>query len=359
MPKKKKIIELVYTRDLSLFTIDLWYWLVTEAMKNEIGFCLQDQIVHYTSRTTESYRLEEDLVRFKNYILNLPVNHYLFSQRHHKYFRTIAKEIRQLISIKKIDLKLSPNPIQEVVQRWEKIWGSFIIAFLLPSAWADDLKKKKNAAAMPIINEYYKNRMAVEGLFENQDMLARAYAGKLLKKYKIPTKYSHLVHFTEFMDMLNSEIKLSLDEFKARNMGYVSAGGKLYVTEPFEKVLGRLGYEKQKQIIDSKIKILKGTIAQSGGVIRGKVCTLFNIQEVSKFPKGAILVSPETSPVFLPAMKKAKAIITDEGGITSHAAIVSRELKIPCMVGTKVATKVLKDNDIIKVDFKKGIIEKL
>ena len=56
-------------------------------------------------------------------------------------------------------------------------------------------------------------------------------------------------------------------------------------------------------------------------------------------------------------MKRAKAFVTDEGGIVSHAAIVARELKIPCIVGTKTATKILKDEDIIEVDADRGIVK--
>jgi len=56
-------------------------------------------------------------------------------------------------------------------------------------------------------------------------------------------------------------------------------------------------------------------------------------------------------------MKEAGAIITDEGGITCHAAIVSRELGIPCIIGTKIATKVLKDGDIVEVDAGKGVVK--
>ena len=70
-------------------------------------------------------------------------------------------------------------------------------------------------------------------------------------------------------------------------------------------------------------------------------------------------MTPMTRPEFLPLMKKAKAIITDEGGITCHAAIVSRELGIPCIIGTKIATKVLKDNDLVEVDAEKGIVRKI
>ena len=72
--------------------------------------------------------------------------------------------------------------------------------------------------------------------------------------------------------------------------------------------------------------------------------------------KGDVLVTGMTRPHLIYAMRKASAIVTDEGGITSHAAIVSRELNIPCVIGTKTATKAFRDGDIIEVDAEKGIV---
>lgn len=69
------------------------------------------------------------------------------------------------------------------------------------------------------------------------------------------------------------------------------------------------------------------------------------------------MVCVMTLPDYVSAMKLAKAIITDEGGITCHAAIISRELGIPCIVGTKIATKILKDGDLVEVDADRGIIK--
>ena len=71
---------------------------------------------------------------------------------------------------------------------------------------------------------------------------------------------------------------------------------------------------------------------------------------------GDVLVARVTMPDYLPAMIHAVAFVTDEGGITSHAAIVARELKKPCVVGTKNATTVLRDGDMVEVDANKGII---
>ncbi len=63
-----------------------------------------------------------------------------------------------------------------------------------------------------------------------------------------------------------------------------------------------------------------------------------------------------TTPEMVPVMKRAAAFVTDEGGITCHAAIVSREMKKPCIIGTKIATKVLKDGDLVEVDANRGIV---
>jgi pyruvate,water dikinase len=73
-------------------------------------------------------------------------------------------------------------------------------------------------------------------------------------------------------------------------------------------------------------------------------------EEVDKVRNGDVLVSPMTDPYYVPAMVRAGAIVTDEGGILSHAAIVSRELGIPCIVGTGNATSALRDGELVQVD---------
>lgn len=95
------------------------------------------------------------------------------------------------------------------------------------------------------------------------------------------------------------------------------------------------------------------------GQATGKVKIVRGVLEFHKMQKGDILVTSMTTPDFVPLMQKAAAIITDEGGITCHAAIVSRELKVPCIVGTKEATKILKDGDLVEVDAEKGTVRKL
>ncbi len=102
---------------------------------------------------------------------------------------------------------------------------------------------------------------------------------------------------------------------------------------------------------------IKGIIASEGKVI-GRVKIIGDARrDGGKFEKGEILVTAMTKPEFVHLMKKAAAIITDEGGIVSHAAILARELKKPCIIGTKIATKVLKDGDLVEVDANKGVVK--
>ncbi len=105
---------------------------------------------------------------------------------------------------------------------------------------------------------------------------------------------------------------------------------------------------------------LKGFVAskgKQGKIISGRVHLVIK-PEGSNFKTGEILVTGMTRPEFVPLMKKAKAVITNEGGITTHAAIISRELGIPCLIGTKFATQILKNNDIITINLTTGVITK-
>jgi len=103
---------------------------------------------------------------------------------------------------------------------------------------------------------------------------------------------------------------------------------------------------------------MEGQIAFKG-VVSGKVKIVNKIADIKKVKVGDILVSIATSPDVLPAMIKASAFVTDSGGITSHAAIIARELKKPCVIGTKLATKVLQDGDLVEVDAQRGIVRKI
>ena len=138
-----------------------------------------------------------------------------------------------------------------------------------------------------------------------------------------------------------------------------------FVDKHKEELLGEkalLAWEEYgEEKVQKNIKKINGIIVSKGkkDTVKGIVKIIFDPKKNKKFKAGDILVAPMTSPEYVFLMKTSKAVITDAGGLTSHAAIVSRELKIPCIVGTKFATKVLKDGDKAVIDVKKGIIRKL
>ena len=93
------------------------------------------------------------------------------------------------------------------------------------------------------------------------------------------------------------------------------------------------------------------------GVARGRVFVAASAREaIHGIRKGDVLITTMTTPDFIPAMKKAVAIVTDQGGITSHAALISREMGIPCIIGTKSATQLFKTGDMVEVDADRGIV---
>lgn len=111
----------------------------------------------------------------------------------------------------------------------------------------------------------------------------------------------------------------------------------------------------------NKQNLIKGTVANKG-IYTGRVKVVKTVfsdninDEIKKVEKGDVLVAETTGPEMMIACEKAGAIITDEGGLTSHAATISRELGIPCIVGAKISTKVLKDGDLVEVNAEKGTV---
>ncbi len=105
-----------------------------------------------------------------------------------------------------------------------------------------------------------------------------------------------------------------------------------------------------------EVSLIKGTVA-SKGKVQGIARVILKQHQFHRFQRGEILVTTMTRPEFMPLMLKASGIITDEGGLTSHAAIVSRELKIPCIVGTKKASNILQDGDLVEVDAINGVVK--
>ena len=182
---------------------------------------------------------------------------------------------------------------------------------------------------------------------------------KLIAK-KLGVSYSHWIHLTsnEIVQILEGKKNLEEMELKEREKGYF-----FMMEKGIQKmVIGQKGkslsewVEKNLNKVEENITELKGQSACSGHA-KGSVRIALIAKDSYKLKEGEILVCAMTSPDYVPAMKRASAIITDEGGMLCHAAIMSREFGKPCVIATKIATRVLKDGDLVEVDAEKGIIK--
>ena len=129
--------------------------------------------------------------------------------------------------------------------------------------------------------------------------------------------------------------------------------------------INNMNKDKAKELINKDViwktssgKEIKGKVACPGKA-KGRVKIINTERDMYKFQEGDIIVSINTTPSMIAILKKCAAIVTNDGGITCHASIISRELNKPCIIGTKIATKVLKDGDLIEVDANKGVIKRL
>lgn len=139
----------------------------------------------------------------------------------------------------------------------------------------------------------------------------------------------------------------------AQDIEWAIEGDEIYIVQT--RAVTTLKEEKEEDIDIKENVIIKGMTA-SPGIGVGPVTLIKDATELDRINKGDVLVTEMTNPDMVPAMKKAAAIITNEGGITCHAAIVSREMGIPCIVGAKNATSVLKENSIVTVYATKGTV---
>ncbi|MFH1770617.1 MAG: PEP-utilizing enzyme [archaeon] len=174
-----------------------------------------------------------------------------------------------------------------------------------------------------------------------------------------------------FEEMSSLTVQELLDYLKGKNIHKLvpelkrRAEAELYYVENHKPhfFFGKEAIEKKNKIIGKQnydLKIIKGEVG-SKGYAKGRAFVFTwndSIEEkLPKMPKDSILVVPQTHPALLPIIRNANAIVTDEGGITGHAAIVARELGKPCVIGTHIGTKVIKQNDLIEVNANKGIVK--
>jgi len=207
-------------------------------------------------------------------------------------------------------------------------------------------------------NKIWRLLLAARKRYDNVHKVGISLERKLLssleKKLKVKPNTFNKLLANEFRQFLK-DASLPADIQKRDKFFFAvhnHSGHKKYSLPAAQKIIKSL--EPKLEII--KNNEIKGQVAFKGK-LRGKVRLIKLVAEAKSLKKGEVLVTAMTDPRYIQAMKKAAAIVTDEGGITCHAAIVARELKKPCIIGTKIATQVLRSGDEVEVDAVKGIVK--
>ncbi len=158
--------------------------------------------------------------------------------------------------------------------------------------------------------------------------------------------------YEEIRTVLLSEKKIESSELSARikNSAFIYKKDKLYIVSDGNFL------EQLDVTLNSKQQTILHGVSAFKGLVKGEVKIVISSNDFEKVKQGDILVTSTTRPDYIKVMEMAGAFVTNEGGMLSHAAILARELKKPCIIGTKIATKVLKDGDLVEVDANLGTV---
>ena len=186
------------------------------------------------------------------------------------------------------------------------------------------------------------------------------YLDLLLKEVARRTDYT----LSELKSLLPAEVIRVLEGHKIKK-SLIKSRDKFFAFFYNKRSLKYLsGREAQSlyrpfTVVKKNLQVITGLVVSQGPTVTGKARIIKSFTQLKNFKSGEILVTPMTSPEYVVAMRKAKAVITDGGSMTCHASIVSRELKVPCIVNTKSATAMFRTGDLISVNTAQGQIKKV
>lgn len=355
-----KKIEKVISRDLSLIDIYAWHRGYTIGMKEWLGWSYSDSIFYMHDGFVDIMRLpEEHLKIFRDKGLEKIQSNKKWFFRANNDFQSLIKKIydfydknkKQINRCSKKELKSIYNKYVDYI---EKVMGPFIFVMWFP-IWSENnsgIAEKYEVEIKMMIE----SRILSEHIFPKGHELITSILDRIQKDLDFTSQEMEFISQDEFLRYIDSQIIPNRDTIEKRISGlvYSNAGVTLVQNKNISKVFSDLGFKYDIENYEN-IKELKGVSACKGKVV-GEVMIIMEKVKISAMKENGILVTSMTTPEYVPAMRKASAFITDEGGITSHAAIVSRELKKPCIIGTKIATKVLKDGMRVEVDADRGIV---
>jgi len=341
----------------SLYYVSVFNKAYGQLLQKEISCSFKNQLYSFGNKICTFYRSEKEIKKVSKKFLNL-----LWHKK--EKIKKIKEKCVKYEQIEKELLKQYENNIILRVENYEKLMEKISHIFLylttipfLALEAISSLSEKEQCLFKEDISFFIKFRK------KNRNPIESVIFEQIWKKAaKIQNKpdfifYSYFT-YDELGDLLKNRKYPSEKEIEKRKSGciFYDSNDKICFYYGSVDQLSWMMPENKKVEKNKYISNIKGNIAYKG-YAEGKVCIINHESDLKKFRAGDIIVSINTNPTLMPALVKCKAIITDEGGLSCHASIISRELKKPCIVGTKIATKVLKDGDFVEVNADSGIVK--
>ena len=263
--------------------------------------------------------------------------------------RSLKKEVDEVLAfIKSVEKK------KITLALYKKLWNLILQYYPAHITIKYSVDYLDLVTLQKLLPAFQKARVYAEPVFTQSEELMMKIAQDMGKEYNYQPELVLCMLKEEMYDCLEGKGLPSRKVLEGRYNGAVLVCNReeyqLFTASKIEAV--------RTLVMTKEDDKLTGACAFPGRV-NGVVRIVTDPAKVKVFQQGDILVTGMTRPEFLLLIKKAGAVVTDAGGMLSHAAITARELKIPTIVGTKVATKVLKDGDVAEVDADKGVVKKL
>lgn len=338
-------------REVDLFTASSIAIGYTVYLKKYLGVNFKAILLIYKHDVVNSHREENDYKK----VLSLTKDKSKFVSILNELEKR-NKILRRYIGLKDRDLsKLSDSDFKNFFMIFSRSYCEYFPLFVLPRYFGlmlnfEDLPRKT-----------YDKLIRLRGTSMSeliQEKFLPLLFGEIQHRKKIKSQLLFYAFPKEIESLLSDRgtISNAILERRSKYCAVLIKRNKFFVY--YGRKARKIELSASSSVLERLPREISGKTAYGRGILRGRVKLVVRRNDI-KNAGGLILVTPMIQIRFKPFLKKVLAIVTDEGGIGCHAAIISREFKIPCIVGTRIASKVLKDGDFVEINMDKGIIRKL
>ena len=335
------------TRELPFHTLNNWKNVYFDGWYKLLGFGLKNVAYHSKRTITAVYRIKKEYDDFIKNLTELCLKNPNKIINYYDELEKLDEKIPLLIN-KKIEGK---SQLREYIKEIKEFMDHYCVIYLI-KVYSNFAITEEVAKKHPELVKKGEKLLKKAEWFE----ISKTLIKKSTDILNLPIKIVVSLTYEELIDYIDTEkLDYELAENRYNGFAWDLASGKWFYGEEADKFIQTLDIIEEKT---EQTNILKGTVA-SQGKAKGEVVVVLSTEDFDKIKQGCVVVAHMTTPWYTPYLSKVQAIVTDEGGIGCHASIIARELNIPCIIGTKTATKIFKDGDLVEVDAEKGIVKKI